>query len=362
MNFRFLVINLLALFNFKNEDNSFGFESKNSIEVNTQRLKQACICGSLSGINNIIKEGIDIRMNDNMAIKTAIDCHHTCLVKSMFEFGCNSFDVIEHMLMTVSKNGNKELAEFALKTGKCSKGFKSYAIAEAVLFGKLDIVEMIFENGAEPEVNGYLVTVAKLKGFTDIIEYLAGKGIKVDTNYDDKALRWASGLGHLDIIELLLKKGANIHANDDDALRVASFNGNAEVVKFLIGKGANIHATDNFALKWAIKHGNIDLVEFLLDEGADIHSNNDETLRSAIDYGHSEVTKLLISRGANILAKNDEALQRAILNDSTEAIKNLNHEVIFTKDELSSLIRSKLAKPFNLINLLLPKDKKYFFY
>lgn len=243
MNSRFLMVNSLVLFGFMvmslNGAGNFKIANDNIVavdfnEVNAQNLKQACIYGSFVDIKKLAEEGVDIRMNNDMAIKTAIDYNHTILVKSLYISGCNSMKVIDHMLMTASKNENEELVKFALKTEKCSKGLNSFAIGEAVRFGHLNIVEMIFENGAETEVNGYLVTVAKLKGFTDIIEYLAGKGIKVDTNYDDEALRWASGLGHLDIIELLLGKGANIHANDDDALHTACFNGNTEVVKFLL--------------------------------------------------------------------------------------------------------------------------------
>ena len=60
----------------------------------------------------------------------------------------------------------------------------------------------------------------------------------------------ASQNGHLEIVKLLIEKGANINAQDDDdwtALMDASRKGHLEIVKLLIAnKIANINAQDNY--------------------------------------------------------------------------------------------------------------------
>jgi len=48
-------------------------------------------------------------------------------------------------------------------------------------------------------------------------------------------LQWASENGYLEVVEFLVGKGANIHADNDYALRWASRNDHLEVVKFLEG-------------------------------------------------------------------------------------------------------------------------------
>jgi len=64
-------------------------------------------------------------------------------------------------------------------------------------------------------------------------------------------------------IELLIKAGANVHANDDEALRLASLYGHKDVVELLLKAGANVHANDNEALRFATEKGYKDIVELL---------------------------------------------------------------------------------------------------
>ena len=80
---------------------------------------------------------------------------------------------------------------------------------------------------------------------------------------DDWALCSASENGHLEVVKLLIEKGADVHADDDLALCRASNYGHLEVVKFLIKKGANVHADDDGALRWAFENGHLEVVEFL---------------------------------------------------------------------------------------------------
>ena len=49
----------------------------------------------------------------------------------------------------------------------------------------------------------------------------------------DEALRWASLKGYIEIVRLLLEKGADVHANNNSALRWAIYNGHIAVVNLL---------------------------------------------------------------------------------------------------------------------------------
>jgi ankyrin repeat protein len=63
----------------------------------------------------------------------------------------------------------------------------------------------------------------------------------------------ASENGHADVVRLLLKYGANVHANDEVTLVVASENGHADVVRLLLKYGADVHADGDAALVVASK-------------------------------------------------------------------------------------------------------------
>ena len=70
------------------------------------------------------------------------------------------------------------------------------------------------------------------------------KSYKLDDNYkrdDLKLLDLIVKQNGIQILDYLIKNGANINALNNMALRLTLSNGNLEVVKFLIENGANIH-------------------------------------------------------------------------------------------------------------------------
>ena len=81
----------------------------------------------------------------------------------------------------------------------------------------------------------------------------------------DHALLRAAHRGDINIVELLLAAGADVHAYYDDALRHAALYGYSDVVKLLLEFGADVHAGDNYALRWAVKNGHVDVVAILED-------------------------------------------------------------------------------------------------
>lgn len=61
-------------------------------------------------------------------------------------------------------------------------------------------------------------------------------------------LNWASDYGHVDVVKLLLDRGADINTKDKEAgstpLHGASSLGYVDVIKLLLEKGADINAKD----------------------------------------------------------------------------------------------------------------------
>ncbi|RDW75101.1 hypothetical protein BP6252_06243 [Coleophoma cylindrospora] len=134
-----------------------------------------------------------------------------------------------------------------------------------------------------------------------------------ETDLNDKSrrtpLHWASHNGHINIVKLLLEKGADVNAADKDScspLYWASQDGQIDVVKLLLEKGASINTAEHTGwtpLHRASEDGHVDVVKLLLEMGANINAtgmNGKAPLYIASKNGHGDVVKLLLEKSANV--------------------------------------------------------------
>jgi tetratricopeptide (TPR) repeat protein len=131
----------------------------------------------------------------------------------------------------------------------------------------------------------------------------------------------------IELMELLLDRGAVIERKPGEAVRACLANGRPLAARFLASRGAYLDfenacgAGDLDRVKdllasasneelgkgfvWASAYGYNDIVEFLLNEGVDPAAGVDMTgLHLAAHEGHLETVKLLLANGAPIEAKN----------------------------------------------------------
>lgn len=112
--------------------------------------------------------------------------------------------------------------------------------------------------------------------------------------------------GNLEIVQALLRAGANANANQADggtSLMIASRMGFDEIVKVLLAADADVNAQKRdgvTALIRAAQMGHSDVVETLLAAGADINANNRGVtpLMYSITLHHSRVSEILKQHGA----------------------------------------------------------------
>lgn len=99
-----------------------------------------------------------------------------------------------------------------------------------------------------------------------------------------------------------LLKEVDVRANKDLAVRLALKHGHLDVVNLLVEKGANVHSLDEWALRMSAKQGNLQVVKYLVEEhDANINVCNNEAYMSASKKGHQDVVDYLDSKGAGTL-------------------------------------------------------------
>jgi ankyrin repeat protein len=125
---------------------------------------------------------------------------------------------------------------------------------------------------------------------------------KMYSNFKDKAF---------DLIKLLLERGIDINnsesKNEFSFLLFACNIDRLDIIDYLIKKGANIEITGYemyTPLKYACKEGKLQLVKFLVENGADVNGKSDyigRPITIAYDNGNLDIVKYLLDKGAYIL-------------------------------------------------------------
>lgn len=119
--------------------------------------------------------------------------------------------------------------------------------------------------------------------------------------------------GQIDIVKMLIQKGANIHLlkdgfdGRDTTLHTAAQYDNSKIIELLIKSGARVDAVDDnqeTPLHIAVRYGNTRAVKFLIKQKPELIYKQNKMgwtpLHIASRYGFDEIVALLISNHADI--------------------------------------------------------------
>ena len=189
-----------------------------------------------------------------------------------------------------------------------------------------------------------------------LVKFLLDKGadINLTDDGDDTALMEAANENdpqNTVIVKLLLDRGADVHAGGNRALLNAAGEGGPEVVQLLLRKGADPNARNivpnsgdsagDTALMYAVQGDFIEAVQLLLAAGADVKAVNESgqtvLMKAArFDAGndvktHVTMLELLLKRGVDVNASDKQgqtALMHAAYEWFTEAGGVFSHPEI----------------------------------
>ena len=185
----------------------------------------------------------------------------------------------ETLLHCAVRCGHKEIVELLMQRGtdihiKTRRGETLLHIA--VKYGHREIVELLLQ--CDIDVN------AK-NNYSQTALYCA-----LDRHYNKEHFT--------KIADLLIAHGADLQAKKNYEWFNALTNDDSAVIKMLIEQGFDINSVDEYgstALFLASGSGNMEIVELLLAHGANVHATKDgETACMIANYvGHTEIAKLL---------------------------------------------------------------------
>ncbi|XP_066249299.1 uncharacterized protein [Euwallacea similis] len=196
------------------------------------------------------------------------------------------------------------------------------ALHLATLEGNLETVDLLVNicsvdiNSVDNINNETALIIAALNGFKDIVELLlkAGADLTCKTKKNGlTAFIAAVSRGHADVVIAFLKYKANLIDDSDDngltALHYAAHKNYNDIADILIKHKANVNLTnktERIALHLAVQSGNITMVKRLINAGSDLHTAAEgkfSPLFLATIHGHFGIVQVLLQNGVEIEAE-----------------------------------------------------------
>ncbi len=182
------------------------------------------------------------------------------------------------------------------------------AVLTAAYYQEPAIARRLVQRGAQLTVFE-ACAVGELPRVTALVEQQPGL---VNAYAPDgfQPLGLAAFFGHGDVVEFLLKNGAEVNSPSRNKMRVmplhsAIANKRIDIVKRLLDHGADVNtpqADDFTPLHEAAQNGMLEVTQWLLERGANVNarlsSSGKTPLALAIEHEHKEVAELLKERGA----------------------------------------------------------------
>jgi ankyrin repeat protein len=178
-------------------------------------------------------------------------------------------------------------------------------LTRAAFSGNTASLRKLLEAGAKPDSQALVAAIWSRK--VEPVQVLLDAGARPVP----EALEAAAAFGHTELVLLFLNEGVP----PDAGLAGAARRGNLELLRLLLAKGAQVNHKargGRTALHAAAGAGKVDAVRFLLQQGADpnITNERDETPlhRAILEERNLEVIKLLVAAGAKLDIPNNEGV------------------------------------------------------
>lgn len=241
LNINNIIKTLIILFSI-----SFILYSQNTDRNNKTAFFSAIESGDIKKVREFIRNGIDINITDE---------YNWSALHRAVQF--NKRDIVRELLLNKKININPILPNGAILE---NDGKKWYADGETPLllasyYGYSEIVTILLNFGAnilaKDNVDGAMaIHIASARGWTKtvlaILESYSAKNTKDIVNTVDNTgttpLMWAAMNNRVSVMNLILKFGAYINAQDDDgwtALHFAAASDSYKAVEMLINNKAN---------------------------------------------------------------------------------------------------------------------------
>lgn len=267
----------------------------------------------------------DANANDHrsgrMALRAGVESGRLDIVQLLLEFNT---EVYSGEIPKAVGDGGIDPAPVLLEyNGHVSHAYQGKSdLQVAIEYGRLDIAQLLLQFKAV--ITDELFNATVRSGPIETVRFLLDNGASVgDDNHQKTALQVAINRGSLDMVILLLQRGANItDATMDTAIR----KGKIGIIRILLENNADVNNDwgNKLALLTAVQGGRIDVVILLVQYKAKI---NGESFHTSIRHGYVDIVRLLLVNDVDVNSVHEglSALHVAVTSGHLDVVKVLLH-------------------------------------
>ncbi|XP_070176862.1 ankyrin repeat and death domain-containing protein 1A-like isoform X1 [Littorina saxatilis] len=266
-----------------------------------QRFHEAASSNDADAVRKLLAEGVGINCKNSLD-RTALHCAaasgHLAVTEALLEGGADLEAKDKYGMRPVlwaAWFGHLDVLKLLVNAGACKYSTNKQGLGLvhcAATNNHLDIINFVFESLEPDNVNA------------------------AEKNNERTALHLAAEAGHLQVVDKLLSKGAQVAKKDKSgatAVHLAAEKGHGHVVRCLLLVGVEVDDRDvegRTALHLAAEHGHQEAVDLMLDYNA---NPNSETIVSQREFtplhlaaaeGHTEICRSSVRTGSNVNAQN----------------------------------------------------------
>lgn len=272
---------------------------------------------------------------------------------------------LEAYLVRLSESGRTErVRDFLAQDLRLSGEAHEAALRAAAAAGHPPVVALLLESGVDPNGRSSLgLSAAKMAydaGHYDVVDSLLRAGADVPAEYLLKSRQD----GRFEAVERFLQAGSGIEElQRDDALLDAVVLGFPQVARVLVEGGADPNVRGAYrstALNEAISRGFLDLAELLIQHGADVNRTDARgrtPLQTAVEERNANLARHLIELGAEVEESGGWLLHIAVGDNSADLVRLLLEAGVGTElrrepDQETPLMRAADRGYENIVRLL----------
>ena len=298
-------------------------------------LQAACVGGHQQIVLTLIGAGADVNLpggEHEHSLIAAVFSKNFAILPVLQQNGARAAPILlQKALFTMVARKSVDGVAVMLDLGADVNGSNSKKESPLYLAaskGYIGIVDLLLRKDANINAqgeDGNALQGASLRWHIQVVQMLLDRGADIDTHGGEygNAVNAASAGNNEKIVQLLLDYSGTSDVEEgvcDSALYIASDRGHNSVVRTLLNRNANINARRGRygnALQAASFRGHLQVVQTLLDRGADVNARGGEygnSLQAASHRGHEKVVQMLLERGADANAQEgpySNALQAA---------------------------------------------------